>query len=182
MAFNSVLLSQVRDDGAFFAPVVRISAMKGQTVALAGGRGGWIINKNFVLGGGFYGLESNLYDDTIDPLNGSRPLVRINYGGIDLEYIFNPGSPLHASVEVLLAGGGISFKQKNDKLPSSPFFPVSLLAWEPQLNIEYIAGDWIHLSLGFGYRWFTGFENYYGLEISRLNNFSGIFAIKLGKF
>ena len=54
------------ESGGFGAPVVKMTSMMDEFAVLLGGRGGWILNRTFVLGGGGYGLVNDVYTDVLD--------------------------------------------------------------------------------------------------------------------
>ena len=51
-AQDEQLVSGKIESGGFGAPVWKITQINGETAMLTGGRGGWIINHTFVIGGG----------------------------------------------------------------------------------------------------------------------------------
>ena len=46
--------------GGFGGPVIKYTQIKGEPAVLVGGRGGWIINHTFIIGGGGYGLVNDI--------------------------------------------------------------------------------------------------------------------------
>lgn len=48
------------ENGGFGGPVVKVTSINGESAVFVGGRGGWIINHTFVLGGAGYGLVTNV--------------------------------------------------------------------------------------------------------------------------
>ena len=86
------------DHGGYGALVVKVTGINGETAILVGGRGGWIINHTFVLGGGGYGLVNNLRPD--DPGSFLFPdgetLLNFGYGGLELAYIINSDKLIHS--------------------------------------------------------------------------------------
>ncbi len=48
------------ESGGFGGPVVKMTSLNGQDGILVGGRGGWILNHSFIIGGGGYGLANNV--------------------------------------------------------------------------------------------------------------------------
>ena len=65
-----------------------------------GGRGGWIINHEFVVGGGGYGLSTDILVD------GKK--LAMGYGGLELGYVFFSDSLVHFTIHSLFGFGGIS--------------------------------------------------------------------------
>jgi hypothetical protein len=47
-------------NGGFGGPVIKYTQIKNEPAILVGGRGGWIINHTFVIGGGGYGLANQI--------------------------------------------------------------------------------------------------------------------------
>ncbi|MBN1426023.1 hypothetical protein JXA88_15850, partial [Candidatus Fermentibacteria bacterium] len=52
------LLKGPIENGGFGGLVVKFSQLADQTAVFVGGRGGWILNHTFVIGGGGYGLAN----------------------------------------------------------------------------------------------------------------------------
>jgi len=83
---------------------IKISDIRNQTSLILGGSGGIILNHNFLVGLGGYGITSNVdFDGTITnetfTLNGG-------YGGLILGYHIKPKEIVHLSVPVILGAGG----------------------------------------------------------------------------
>lgn len=76
---------------------------------MVGGRGGWIINHSLVLGGGGYGVASEVDAPAgVLPLEG--PLdIEVGYGGFELEYIIHPMSLVHFNIYNFIGGGATNF-------------------------------------------------------------------------
>jgi hypothetical protein len=82
---------------------------------LVGGRGGLIVNDNFVMGFSGYGLAypSKRSDLADKKYTGDYPYMSFGYGGLLLEYHFAPKSLVHFSVGMTIGGGGYSFTHDN---------------------------------------------------------------------
>ena len=89
-AEEKTLFGDKIEHGGYGGPVVKFMSLGGDLGVLVGGRGGWIINHMFVIGGGGYGLAS---DTTI---NGND--LQLDYGGFEVEYIWRSDSILHFTV------------------------------------------------------------------------------------
>ena len=79
--------------------MVRIGGINNGAAVFVGYRGGWVINRTFSLGGGGYGLISDVY------FSGNK--LKMGYGGLDLEYKINPDEIVHFTVRSLIGLGGI---------------------------------------------------------------------------
>lgn len=190
--FSALILSsstnaQDVSNGAFGEASLKISNIFGQSAILTGGRFGWVIDSSIVLGGGIYALASNVNTDITDPVSGQQVMLGFNCGGIELEYIFFPGSIVHASVEMLLAGAGTTYKVSNKSVPHFGYFSQNLLLWEPQVNIEFNIVYWLHLDTGVSYRICTtpgtlSFYNTGGISLKDLEGYSVLFSLKFGSF
>ena len=51
LARADTLISGDIEHGGFGGPIFRITSLNGQTVALSGGRGAWLVNSMFSIGG-----------------------------------------------------------------------------------------------------------------------------------
>lgn len=70
------------ETGGFGGPVVKYTSIYNQKALMVGGRGGWIINHSFVIGGGGYGVVTE-----VDAPSGVLPLegaLDIKFGYADL--------------------------------------------------------------------------------------------------
>lgn len=181
------LFPQQLDGGAFGAPVVKFSSIAGQSSIFAGGRFGWVIDSNIVLGGGIYALTNKVKTNITDPISGQNVMLGFNYGGVELEYIFFPKSNVHFSVDMLLAGAGTTYSVLNKDVPHSNYFSQNLLLWEPQLNFEFNILYWFHIDTGISYRICTSpgtviFYNTGGVSLKDLSGASGLVTLKFGSF
>jgi hypothetical protein len=113
--------------GAFIAPVLKISTTNEQVINLLGIKGGWVINKRFVIGAEYYALNSNVPAGWINPANGIPTLIKFTTGGLNFEYIFFRGNNISLSAEIFMGGAGINIQPSN-------LYGGDFLVWEPQLN------------------------------------------------
>jgi len=91
------------ESGGFGGPVVKLTQVNGEFGVLVGGRGGWIINHVFVLGGGGYGLVNDAWVRGLVP----EPRLQFGYGGLELEGIVASNSLVHITVAGLVGGGAV---------------------------------------------------------------------------
>jgi hypothetical protein len=171
-AQEETLLTGGIRSGGFGGPVVKFSQVNDSFGLFVGGRGGWIINSTFVIGGGGYGLANDVVpDDSSSPFDPFRR-IDMGYGGLELEYIGLSNRLIHYSVYVLIGGGGVSYLD-----PISDSFFVL----EPAVNVEVNLVSWFRLNGGVGYRYVTGVD---GPELtnSDLSAFAGSLTFKFGKF
>jgi hypothetical protein len=185
--FAKPIFPQQLDGGAFGAPVVKFGSMAGQNAILTGGRFGWVIDSSIVLGGGIYALESRVKTNIVDPISGQDILLGFNCGGIELEYIFFPGSKIHYSVDMFIAGAGTTYGVANKNVPHSSYFSQNLLLVEPQVNIEFNIVNWFHLDTGVSYRICVppGTDSFYdtgGIGLHDLQSLSAVLTFKFGEF
>lgn len=175
-------------NGGFGGPVVKYVQIKGESGVLVGGRGGWIINHSFVLGGGGYGLVNNIKAG-IPPVidiygNTHDAYINFGYGGVELEYIIQSDRVLHFSVYSLIGAGSISFRneQWNDhhdgdwNTAEDAFF-----VFEPAVNAELNVVSFMRISAGLSYRVISGVE-LDNMSNSDFAGFSGTLTFKFGSF
>jgi hypothetical protein len=140
--------------GAYIAPVIKFSTMKGVGTNFIGVKGGWVLNNSFVVGAEYYALTSDLPSDWIIPSNGILPIIKFTTGGLNFEYIFIHENIFSASAELFMGGAGII-------LQPSAYYGGDFLIWEPQLNANVNLNEWFHLSLGISYRTTSSLDNYH---------------------
>ena len=174
--------------GGFGAPVIKYTQIKGEPGLLVGGRGGWIINHTFVIGGGGYGLVNDIEANNylfFDPW-GSKPYLNFGYGGLELEYIVQSNNLIHFSIYTLIGAGGISYRNslwdhnedgwENWESPSDAFF-----VFEPEVNAELNVISFFRIDAGVSYRFISGL-NFDDLKNSDLAGPSAVLTFKFGKF
>lgn len=133
------------EHGGFGGPAVRFTQIDGNFGVLTGGRGGWIINHRFVLGGGGYGLANpnqvTAPDATGDAVTGK---LEMGYGGGLIEYVIASNAMIHGSVELLVGAGGLTTQKHAD---DDAFFVI-----EPGANLMLNITQFFRLGAGVSYR------------------------------
>ena len=175
--------------GGFGGPVIKYTQIYGEPALLVGGRGGWIINHSFILGGGGYGLVNNIRSNNSQPVGMvgiNSTYLNFGYGGVELEYIIQSDKLIHSSISTLVGGGSISYRNKlwdeiddqNDDLnsPSDGFF-----VFEPSINAELNIISFMRINAGFSYRFISG-ASLDDLRNSDLAGPSAMLTLKFGKF
>jgi hypothetical protein len=168
---------------AFGAAAVKFTSLSNQSVLILGGKFGLVINKSIILGGGFYGLINNVSANYIDAPSGQQVIMNLNYGGLELEYIFFPDSKVHGSLEILLAGGGVYFEVPDKSIPHNSYSKDNFLLYEPSVNIEFNAVTWLHIDLSFSYLIITSYDAVnYGIDKNDLNGATVGLVFKFGSY
>lgn len=168
--------------GGFGGPVVKFTSINNQFALLVGGRGGWILNHQLVIGGGGYGLVNEVKAN--ESFFGTRYLMNMGYGGFEIEYILDPNKVLHGSIYLLLGGGAINHRNPyNHDWPDLDWdknADVFFIA-EPALNLELNIVTFMRVNLGVSYRFISGVEKY-DFKNSDLAGASALLTFKFGKF
>jgi len=172
------------EKGGFGGPVVKFTSIKNQGAIMVGGRGGWIINHSLALGGGGYGVVTEVDAPAgVLPLEG--PLdIEFGYIGFEVEYIIHPKSLLHFSIYTLAGGGATNFvkdvgpvTESNEQAGETDF----LFVLEPAVNAELNITTWFRLNAGVSYRLTSG-VNQVGLDESDFSGMTATLTFKFGKF
>jgi hypothetical protein len=167
---EETLISGGIDSGGFGALVFKFSSVNDQFAAFAGARGGWIINHQFVVGAGGYGLASTICLDE----DGSCFLrqIEFGYGGFEFEYIGLWNRVAHYSLQLLIGGGGVTLLG---------FSADGVFVAEPAARLELNVTKWFRVNVGAGYRFVSGLD-LASLENSDLSAFAGVLEFKFGSF
>jgi hypothetical protein len=169
-------------NGGFGGPVVKYTQINGEPGVLVGGRGGWIINHTFVLGGGGYGLVNDINAE--NTYWGIKPYINFGYGGVELEYIIHSDELTHFSVYSLIGGGGVTYRSKlwddwedwEDQFGTDAFF-----VFEPAANVEVNIISFFRINFGVSYRFISGLY-FDDLKNSDFAGPSATLTLKFGKF
>ncbi len=172
--------------GGFIGPEFKVSDTYDDYGLLVGGRIGAILNDNFLIGLGGYGLTTK---STFPVPNTPDTTVRMNmgYGGLAMEYTLFRKKAIHFSIPVMVGAGGYSFYEENNyddfwydyyTIDNSAAFIV-----EPGINIELNLVKFIRFSIGASYRLVYG-TNFDVVDITDedLSNLAFNASIKFGFF
>jgi hypothetical protein len=172
-------------NGGFGGPVLKYTSINSNGALLVGGRGGWIINHTFVLGGGLYGLATYVPADVIeeDIIREDADNLYLMYGGLELEYLFSPMKVVHYSFEMLIGMGGLGYWGVLKNLNENNMDQITKLYFvaEPAFNLELNVTTFFHLDIGVSYRYTNG-ANYQAITDDDLCGFNGMLTFKFGKF
>lgn len=174
---TETLLSGDVDHGGYGGPSVTYSRMLKSDVLLVGGRGAWLVNHHFALGGGVHGLiptrpAFNLGTGSYD--------LRLGYTGLWLEYTFAPHRRIHSSVGLLVGGGWLNRRGRTWDGEDPLGFDLLFCA-EPTVMGEVNVTRFFRMGLAFSYRHLGGVD-LEGLKSSDLSAFAGTLQLKFGSF
>lgn len=164
--------------GGFGAPVVKFTEIDNRFGVLVGGRGGWIINDSFVLGGGGYGLVNGSNFKDVTNALGDRGKLAMGYGGLELEYVLQPRDVVHLSMVVLVGAGGLVWDPEGQggTRDDDAFFIT-----EPALNVLVNVTRHFRIGLGASYRFAQGVK-LVNLRSADVSGFAGVVTLKFGSF
>jgi hypothetical protein len=165
--------------GGWGGPVVLVSTVRDRAALLVGGRGGWLIDGRFTIGGGGFGLANRIPAPAEVQGAGERLDLELGYGGGWLEYTFRPVRLVHVSVGALVGGGGVSLRFHrggSEGSDTDAFFVV-----EPTVMAELNLARPVRAIVGVSYRVIAG-ADMPGLSYSDLSGPSAVFAVKFGSF
>ncbi len=175
-AAENTLLGDLKDidHGGYGGPSVRFTSIGGDFAVMSGGEGGWIINHRYVLGGGGFGLAN---PETVAEGGATGDLVEgrleTGYGGGMVGLIIKSDALVHAAVDVLIGGGGMT----TSKHASDDVFFVMESAAHAMVNIT----SFCRFGAGVSYRYIKG-ANYGGLDSGDLSGPSWGLIAKFGSF
>jgi hypothetical protein len=164
------------ESGGFGGPVVKFGMINGETGILVGGRGGWIINHTFIVGGGGYGLANNVRAKTLGP-NGER-YINFGYGGLELEYIPQSDKLVHLSFMVLIGAGGVGWRDEESGNNSAD---DAVFVVEPAVHATLNVTEVFRISAGASLRLING-VNYSVTSNASLSGPSVFLTFRFGKF
>jgi hypothetical protein len=164
---QQTLISGEIESGGGGGPIIKISGVSDIFCVLVGGRGGWIINHTFMVGGGGYGLVSDVF------ISGNK--LNMEYGGLYAEYIFNSDALIHFTVGSLIGIGTAHYDPEGSD--SRSFFVL-----EPEANVELNVVTFFRICAGVSYRFAIGASGPAGLNDAALSGLSANLFLKFGHF
>jgi len=175
-------------------PSAHYTTIMGREALLVGGRGGWLIDHGITIGLAGHGLVTDVpnkdYDATRIAFGDSLrrgSLFRMGYGGLLIEPIIAPMSPIHISLPIIVGAGGCgyqtylrgqndfdSYSSGNDDFQA--FFVV-----EPGIELEFNLIKLVRLGIGASYRYTTDMH-LPGTPKDALRGFNSGITVKVGSF
>lgn len=154
---------------------MKFTPIQGQFGTMLGGYGGWFINKTLLIGGGGYGLTTNINAPMRTGEN-----ISFGYGGIVLEYVGASDKVFHYAVQTMVGWGGVGFYRPRDfTISSRSISPMFVI--EPSLMAELNITNFLRLAVGGGYRIVTGVQ-LDGLTNADVSSYSLSLNLKFGSF
>ena len=172
--------AQETTHGAFGALEMKTLSYKNQNELFLGGRFGWVINKKFVVGGGYYSLINSLDINTAEYNN--QEFHTLNYGGLELEYYLLSSGKLRPSISVLCGGGGVTLLIPSGVQDKKIRTTLNLNVYEPRLNFEYSLYNWLNIAAGVSYRFVTNLDGLYGIYNKDLSGVNGSLSFRFGDY
>lgn len=183
---EETLLTGQLTHGGFGGPVVKFTRLSDEFGVLVGGRGGWIINHCFIIGGGGYGLVNSIPGPDGIPLM-VEPVLTMGYGGFEMEYLRHSGKLIHSTVQLLIGGGGVGYHELRDEdwnfdndVNGNPNWD-SYFIIEPGIGLELNVTSFFRIDAGASYRFVSGVEKN-GLTNGEIGGPSAVLTFKFGKF
>jgi hypothetical protein len=151
---------------------------------LFGGKFGWLASHSIGIGIGATGFINEFhYEPSLD----KDVFLAGGYGGLYIEPILMPRSPVHLSFPVLLGAGGISYVSKESDLNDNLIEDSeAFLLIEPAAELELNLTRYFRFAIGASYRFPTSFN--VGLSGSpkanaeSIRGMSYMATFKFGKF
>lgn len=165
-AEEKTLISGEIESGGYGGPVVKLSVVNNEFAVFMGARGGWIINHTIIVGGGGYGLATDIFV--------SSNKLSLGYGGLELGYVFQSDSLVHFTAHSLFGFGGVSFE--NDWSSADEVFVI-----EPEATVVVNITEFVRIAAGVSYRFVTGVTTA-GVSDASLSGLSGMLVFKFGSF
>lgn len=167
------LISGDVDHGGYGGLTTRVTAIQGNPELLMGGRGAWIIDHTFYLGGGGIGVADGAENAPAGNLD-------FGYGGIMAGYIHSSDKLIHYTAGVMLAAGSAGIREPFVDEWEDEDQPAFYLV-EPEANLEVNVAKHFRVTLGLSYRLVTNYEHD-GITEEDLNGLATSLELKFGSF
>ncbi len=177
LAQEETLIRDGFHSGGYGGPVWKVGLINSKVGLFSGGRGGWIINHTFVIGGGGYQQLLDVETDAVS--SDGKPLyLNLSYGGFEMEYIHDSDRLVHWTIHVLIGSGIVKLKEHN---PNKAFKTDNLFMVEPCFDIDMNVSEWFRIGVGVSYRVAMGVD-LPRITSSDVSGPSGLIILKFGSF
>ncbi|MDT8323274.1 MAG: hypothetical protein RRA94_04105 [Bacteroidota bacterium] len=190
---QETLFGSNAEHGGYGAVSVRFSSIQSTDAVLVGGYGGWLIDHRLMLGVGGFGLVTDVrarpVAQELYSWNNEALYVNFGYGGFMMEYTVAPSELLHFTVQALIGGGGVQYREDwfehdddwhNDSRRHGG--TDALFVLEPAAQVEVNITPWFRASAGASYRHVSGIDELQGIENDDLKGVTGNLTFKFGAF
>jgi hypothetical protein len=180
---DETLFGDVRSSGGYGAPTVALTRVHGETAVLLGGQGGWVVNRQFVIGAAGRGLAT-LPDASIVTIPELEvdPQIQLGYGGLLLEYIGAPSRLVHYGAELVVGGGSAQLVPEDfEPRDDDTIDRTGVFAGEVGARVEVNLTSYFRLGLSGGYRLISG-SDLLGVSDSDLSAPYGQLSLRFGSF
>jgi hypothetical protein len=156
---DETLVGDVRSSGGYGAPTVALTILNGETAAMIGGQGGWVLNRHFVIGGALRGIaprpDVNLQNRSPGDPESAR--IQLGYAGLLFEYIGAPSDLLHYGAELVVGGGNVELVDDEGfttgpSVSDDSFERTGVFAAELGARAELNVTHFFRIGLSAGYR------------------------------
>lgn len=142
--------------GGYGGMMVKLSPVNEELGVLVGGKGGWIINSVFSIGGAGYGLSNRVAADHPDSVR-----LDLGIGGVILEAAFRPARLVHATASLLIGAGGLNAHDGRMDMEDRFDNPrdghgETFFALEPEVGLEINIVRYFRVCPSLSYRWLSG--------------------------
>ncbi|MEO0184327.1 MAG: hypothetical protein ABIL22_01715 [candidate division WOR-3 bacterium] len=172
---DEVLIRGPVEKGIFGGVVVKFSEINQEFACLIGGRGGFIFNHVFAIGGGGYGLANPITVHTVYPLRDYT--MDYGYGGLILELVFGSRKLVHFGVNTLIGGGSLCYRTAYYE----PWYDDAFFVLEPSAELTLNITKCFRMDIGGSYRYICG-TDLDGVSDRGLSGATGHITFKFGRF
>lgn len=148
--------------GGYGSFSIGFSQIDGKDAIQLGGRAAWIANHKFAMGLAGYGFFNSVEKEYNDFDNPENYFLTGGYGGLFVEPIILPNSPVHVSFPVIFGVGGITAVESQNWSSSYDNSRVhyydsdAYMVLEPGVDIEFNIVKFFRVALGASYRFTNG--------------------------
>ncbi len=179
--------------GGWGGPSTHFTTIMGHDALLVGGRGGWLIDHGITIGLAGHGLVTDVPNKAYDAhrlafgdslRRGS--IFRMGYGGLLIELIIAPRSPVHVSLPVIIGAGGCGYQTYMRRTDDFDPFEYgddyqAFFVVEPGIELEINLIKLVRLGLGASYRYTTDID-LPATAKDALHGFNAGLTVKVGCF
>mgnify|MGYP005841030691 CR=1 FL=1 len=172
---DEVLIKGPVEKGIFGGVVIKFSELNDRFACLIGGRGAFVFNHFFAIGGGGYGLANPITVHTQYPLR--EYYMDFGYGGLIVEFIFGSRKLVHFGVNTLIGGGSLCYRNSYYE----PWYDDGFFVLEPGAELTLNVTRCFRIDLGGSYRYIYG-TDLDGISDAILSSASCYLTLKFGRF
>ena len=180
------LLGRGNELNGFGGADLKITDLVGEKGLIAGGYGGALVNRRYMIGVAGYGITTELEFDGMVGAEAKPLNLYGGYGGLLVGFMIGSKEVIHLNFPIVFGIGQVEVSDKNffPNNPNDAEFAIESSAFvviEPAAQVEFNVTQYFRIAAGMSYRYITG-SDLDNISDNQLSGSAIVMSFKFGRF